>query len=300
MIKALNSKPASMNLELLSRREAIQRSAILIGAFAAEKLTGKKSPRFRLGACDWSVGNSMNPKAFDIASQIGLQGIQVSYNTSKDEKGLTVPETLLAIKEASKRTGVKISSLAIGELNRTPYKSEAKTEEWVWNSVDAAKELKAPVILLAFFGQGDLRNDEPGKKAVIQRLKSVAPHAEKLGITLGIESYLTAQEHMDIIDAVGSKAVKVYYDFRNAVDAGNDIFKEIPMLGKELICEIHMKENGQRLGEGTLDWPRIANALKEIDYRGWMQIEWASPKGADIVECYRHNRKYLEGLFSFG
>ena len=289
-----------MNFELLSRREAIQKCAMLFGACASEQFTFTKSPRFQLGACDWSVGNSMNPKAFDVARQIGLQGIQVSYNTSKDEKGLSVPETLQSIKQASERTGVKISSLAIGELNRNPYKSEAKTEEWVWNSVDAARELKAPVILLAFFTKGDLRNDEPGKKVVIERLKRVAPHAEKLGITLGIESYLTAQEHIDIIDAVGSKAVKVYYDFRNAVDAGNDIFKEIPMLGKKLICEIHMKENGQRLGEGTLDWPRIAKALNEIDYRGWMQIEWASPKDMDIVECYRYNRKYLEGLFSFG
>jgi sugar phosphate isomerase/epimerase len=283
---------------LLNRREMIKSSGILL-ASAAFDFNQSAKPQFQLGACDWSVGRTLNPEAFDRAKEIGLQGIQVSYNTGKDEKGLSVPETLQGIQEASARTGVKVSSLAIGELNRTPYKSQPKTEEWVWNSVDAAKALGVKVILLAFFSDGDLRNDDAGKKQVITRLKKVAPHAEKLGITLGIESYLSAQEQLDIIQAVGSPAVKVYYDFRNSVDAGYDIFKEIPMLGKEMICEIHMKENGQRLGEGPLDWPRIAAAVKDIGYSGWMQIEGATPKGADIIECYRHNRKYLEGLFSF-
>lgn len=281
----------------LTRREMIRSSAFLMAS--ASGLFRDTAPQFLLGACDWSVGKTLNPEAFDRAKEIGLQGIQVSYNTGKDEKGLSVPATLKGIQEASARTGVQVSSLAIGELNRVPYKSQPRTEEWVWNSVDAAKALGVKVILLAFFSDGDLRNDDAGKKEVIARLKKVAPHAEKQGITLGIESYLSAQEQLDIIQAVGSPAIKVYYDFRNSADAGYDIFKEIPMLGKEMICEIHMKENGQRLGEGPLDWPRIAAAVKDIGYSGWMQIEGATPKGADIVESYRHNRKYLEGLFSF-
>lgn len=289
-----------MNDELLlGRREMIKKSSFLLAGSAVSGLLYAYAPKFQLGACDWSVGKSMNPEAFDRAKQIGLQGIQVSYNTGQDHKGLSVPATLQAIRDASERTGIKVSSLAIGELNRVPYKSKPETEEWVWNSVDAAQALGVKVILLAFFSEGDLRNDDVGKKVVTERLKKVASHAEKQGVTLGIESYLTAQEHLDIIQAVGSKAVKVYYDFRNAVDAGNDIYKEIPMLGKEMICEIHMKENGQRLGQGTLDWPRIAKAVKEIDYQGWMQIEGATPPGADIIECYKDNRKYLETLFPF-
>jgi L-ribulose-5-phosphate 3-epimerase len=287
------------NHQLLGRREMIKKSSLLLAGSAVSDLCYTSAPKFQLGACDWSVGKTMNPEAFDRARQIGLQDIQVSYNTGQDHKGLSVPATLQAIRDASERTGVKVSSLAIGELNRVPYKSKPETEEWVWNSVDAAQALGVKVILLAFFSEGDLRNDDAGKKAVIERLKKVAPHAEKQGVTLGIESYLTAQEHLDIIEAVGSKAVRVYYDFRNAADAGNDIYKEIPMLGKEMICEIHMKENGQRLGQGTLDWPKIAKAVKDIDYQGWMQIEGATPPGVDIIECYKDNRKYLETLFSF-
>ena len=286
----------------LNRREMLKSSALLLASAAFDKDNALKTDRslaskYQIGACDWSVGRQLSPEAFERAKQIGLHGIQVSYNTGKDEKGLSVPETLQAIRDASARTGVKVSSLAIGELNRVPYKSQPKTEEWVWNSVNAAKALGVKVILLAFFSDGDLRNDNAGKKAVIERLKKVAPHAEKQGITLGIESWLSGQEHLDIIHAVGSKAVKVYYDFRNSTDAGHDIFKEIPMLGKDMICEIHMKENGQRLGEGPLDWPRVAKAVKDIGYEGWMQIEGATPQGAEIIPAYQHNLNYLKGLF---
>ncbi|TLU97889.1 sugar phosphate isomerase/epimerase family protein [Dyadobacter luticola] len=284
----------------LDRRKMIKSSALAWAAAASGIQVGlRAAPRLQLGACDWSVGRTLNPEAFDRAKTIGLQGIQVSYNTSKDQVGLSNPATLKSIQDASARTGIEVSSLAIGELNRVPYKSEPKTEEWVWNAIDAAKALNVKVILLAFFSEGDLRNDDAGKRAVISRLKKAASHAEKQGIILGIESYLTAQENLDIINAVGSKAVKVYYDFRNAADAGNDVFKEVPMLGKNLICELHIKENGFKLGEGTMDWPKIAKMVNDIGYHGWMQIEGATPQGADIVECYQQNRKYLEGLFSY-
>ncbi|MBC8154955.1 MAG: TIM barrel protein [Bacteroidetes bacterium] len=235
--------------------------------------------------------------AFDVARQIGLDGVQVSYNSAADETYLTRPETLTAIREAVRRTGVQVSSLAIGQLNQVPYKSDPRTEEWVSNSIDAAEALKVTTVLLPFFVRNDLRNDPAGKKVVIDRLKRVAPKAERAGVTLAIESYLTAAEHLDIIQAVGSRAVKVYYDFRNAADAGNDIFQEIPLLGNAMISEIHMKENGQRPGSGTLDWPRISRALADIGYTGWMQIEGATPKGDPIVPTYQHNLTYLKTLF---
>lgn len=283
----------------MNRRQAIKKSAVLFGAVVGMEMFPTVKSVFKLGACDWSLGKTLSSDAFDIARKIGLQGVQVSYNTSKDPTGLSDPKTLEIIRKASEDSGIKISSLAIGELNRMPYKSDPRAEEWVLKSIDAAKALDAKVILLAFFSEGDLRNDIPGQKSVIEKLKKAAPRAEKLGITLGIESYLTAQEHVNIIEQVGSKSVKVYYDFRNAADAGNDVFKELKLLGKDRICELHIKENGQKLGEGTLNWPEIAKVVKDIGYEGWMQLEWASPKDVDIVTCYQHNKEYLSKLFQF-
>lgn len=283
---------------LYNRREALAQMALLATAVTPVTVFGKQTS-YRLGACDWSLGKTMDPEAFDRAKLIGLQGVQVSYNTNKDANGLSNSTTLESIQDASRRTGIAISSLAIGQLNNIPYKSAPETEEWVRKSIDVAEVVGAPVILLAFFGNGDLRNDPDGIIEVIRRLKKVAPAAEKAGVTLGIESYLSAEQHLDIMQKVGSKSVKVYYDFRNAADAGYDIFKEIKLLGKKSICEIHMKENGFLLGKGPLNWSAIAKSLNQIGYKGWMQIEGALPKGAEIVDAYKLNRSYLEQTFSF-
>jgi sugar phosphate isomerase/epimerase len=264
--------------------------------------SASKNPRTKLniGACDWSIGKSSDIGAFEVAKKIGLTGIQVNLGSDKNNMHLREVTRQDDYLSASLKTGVKISSLAIGELNNVPYKSEPRTEEWVWDSVDVAKKFNVSVVLLAFFAKNDLRQDEAGKKEVIRRLKMVAPKAEKMGVILGLESYLTAEEHMDIIDKVGSKSVKVFYDFRNAADAGNDVIKEIKWLGRDNICELHMKENGALLGNGTLNWKHICETLIEMDYvgDGWMQIEGALPPDADVVESYIQNRAFLDTLFS--
>lgn len=287
---------------MLSRREVLRRAALLAG-LAGGGLTSYSRPddarKIRIGACDWSIGKSSDIGAFEVAREIGLKGIQVNLGSDDNNLHLRQRSRQEAYLAESKRTGIQIASLAIAELNRVPYKSEPRTEEWVWDAVDVAKNLGAPVILLAFFSRNDLRNDDAGKKEVIRRLRQVAPKAEKAGVILGIESYLSAEEHVDIIDKVGSGSVKVYYDFRNSADAGYDVIKEIRWLGKDMICELHMKENGFLLGKGTLDWKTISETLIEMEYfgEGWMQIEGARPEGASISESYKHNHAYLRELF---
>lgn len=264
---------------------------------AAAHAVGKQ---FNIGACDWSLGKGSDPAAFNIAAQIGLTGIMVDMGSAENNLHLRDKAIQQQYLEASSVTGVKISSIAMGVLNNVPYKSAPETEQWVWDSVDVAKNLGVNVVLLAFFNNNDLRNDAAGKKEVIARLKKVAPHAEKNGITLGIESYLDAAEHMDIIDKVGSNNIKVYYDFRNTVDAGFDTVKEFKKLGKSMVCELHMKENGYLLGKGTLDWAAIGKAVYESGYYGdgWMQIEWALPKDVPVVDGYKQNLVFLQNIFS--
>ena len=132
----------------------------------------------------------------------------------------------------------------------------------------------------------------------MRRLKEVAPKAEKAGVTLGIESWLSAEDHSRIIDRVGSPAVKVYYDVANSTERGYDIDKEIRWLGKQAqICEFHMKENGKLLGQGRIDFRKVRAALDDIGYRGPMQIEAAVPTGANLIESYIANRKFLQDIF---
>jgi L-ribulose-5-phosphate 3-epimerase len=147
------------------------------------------------------------------------------------------------------------------------------------------------------FGKGDLIDDAPGTDEVVRRLKKVAPKAEKAGVILGLESWLSAEATMRIMDRVASPAVKMYYDVCNSTDRGYNVSKEIRWLGKKNICEFHMKENGFLLGHGKVNLEQVRDAINEIGYEGWMQIEGAVPSGGNLTEAYIANRKYLRQLF---
>ena len=281
----------------------LQRSAqaaVLLGLYSsfAPLLAAPGERRFRVGACDWSIGKMADPAAFAVAKEIGLDGVQVSLGTATDDMQLRKPERQQRYLAAAKESGVGVASLAIGELNKIPYKRDPQTIAWVSDCIDVCQALGVRVILLAFFGEGDLRDDKPGVDEVVKRLKAIAPKAEKAGVILGIESWLSADQHLEIIERVGSKAVQVYYDCCNSNERGYDIYKEIRQLGRERICEFHFKENGSLLGQGKVDFKKVRAALDDIHYSGWIQIEGAVPPGAALLDSYRKNLAFVRGVLT--
>src|SRR4030095_9307032 len=125
----------------LPRRTMIRRSAgapaaLTFAPHRAPLCAGAEKRRFRIGACDWSIGKLGDPAAFEVAKQIGLDGVQVSLGTVADEMRLRKPDVQQQYKDAAKKAGLEIASLAIGEMNNVPYKSDPRTIEWVRDCID--------------------------------------------------------------------------------------------------------------------------------------------------------------------
>ncbi|MDB5240298.1 MAG: sugar phosphate isomerase/epimerase, partial [Spirosoma sp.] len=115
----------SLTTVAMTRRDALRYS--LGAALAAQAYPGQSAvqipnARFKIGACDWSIGPAGDINAFAKAKRIGLDGVQVSLNTATDHEHLRRPEVQQAHKEAAKQAGVSFGGLAIGLLNEIPYK----------------------------------------------------------------------------------------------------------------------------------------------------------------------------------
>lgn len=265
-------------------------------AASAERASAKARPTgFKIGVCDWTIKKMADPASLEVAKSIGLDGVQVDFGRGQDDLPLFSPQLQQAFIEARKKHQVEIASLALGVLNNVPYKSDSRAEKWVDKSIEVCKVLGVKVVLVAFFGEGDLKGDQKGTDVVVERLKKVAPRAEDAGVTLGIESWLSAEQHIEIVERVGSPAVKVYYDVANSNKAGYDIYSEIPRLGK-LICEFHAKDYDDLYGKGSIDFVRVRKAMDEIGYRGWFIMEGTKlPLG--VEESCRYDARYLRGIF---
>ncbi len=289
-----------MNPAKLTRRRwlaggAIAATGIFARGWSGNPLTAEPGRGFRIGVCDWTLGLRADPRSLEMAAKLGLDGVQVDLGDAKAGLPLLKPEVQKVFIEASQKQKVAIGSLAMGVLNDVPYKSDPRAERWVDEAIDACKALGVRVILLAFFGNGDLRNDPKGVDAVVQRLKQVAPKAEKAGVVLGFESWLSAPQHLEILGQVGSRSVQVYYDVANSHKEGYDIYKEIRFLGRN-ICEFHAKDYDGLYGKGSINFQGVRRAMDDIGYRGWMHMEGVQmPLG--IEGSCRYDLDYLRGIF---
>jgi sugar phosphate isomerase/epimerase len=250
---------------------------------------------FKLAVCDWTIGKATDPASLEAAKRIGLDGVQVDFGRAETNLPLFDADLQRRFLDEANKQDMQIASLAMGVLNGVPYKSDLRAELWVAKGINVCKALGVNVVLLAFFGEGDLRDDKKGTDIVVERLKRVAPKAEKAGVFLAIESWLSAEQHIDIIDRVGSPAVKVYYDVGNSHKAGYDIYKEIRQLGKH-ICEFHAKDYDDLYGKGSIDFEQVRRAMDDIGYRGWIVMEGVKmPLG--VEESCRYDAQYLRGIF---
>jgi sugar phosphate isomerase/epimerase len=269
----------------------------LIASSALRTLAADPNRVFKIGACDWSIQRQGDIAAIKMAKEIGLDGVEVSFGRPGDRYDLRVARNRELYQELAKEHGVAMCSLAMGILNEVPFATSPEADKWVWDCVDVMPKLGLKVALLAFFSKGDLKGKQELQDAVIARLKKLAPRAEAAGVVLGIESYLNADEHMRILDAVKSPAVMVYYDVANMNRMGYDIYAEIRRLGRDRICQIHCKENGYLLGEGKIDFQEVKAALDQIGWQGWLVIEGAVPEGGSMFDSYVKNQQTLRSIF---
>lgn len=294
--------------EHITRREMLRTSAKAATCGAAASLllssglrplfAAPESRGFKIGACEWSL-NKADPSCFEIAKQIGLDGVQVDLGTPFDGMRMLKSEVQKAYLASARRTGMEIASLAMASMNEIPLKSDPRAAEWLTQSIDICKALNTKITMPALFHNGDLDM----KKTVeidhlVEVIKNVTPRAEKEGITIALENYLSAKDNVSLIDRIGSPAVKVYYDVGNSTDKGYDIYSEIRELGSRgLLAEFHLKDADFILckNRGRVDFKKVREAMDDAGYRGWVQLESAHPNGviADYSFSCAALRKYF-------
>lgn len=249
-----------------------------------------------LGVCDWTIGKSGDPAALALAGSLGCDGVQVSLAPKGDSLALLDPALRRSYLEACERTGVAIASFAIGDLNGVPLKSDPRAEKWLAEGIDIASAMNVGIILVPFFGNGDLKGDTAGTDAAVAALKRLAPKAEAKGVILALENTLSAGDNIKIIERVASPAVRAYYDVANSHDAGYPILDEIRSLGNRIV-EVHAKDTKDLYGKGSIDFPSVRRALEDIGYQGWLVMEGTKmPLGLEA--SVRYDADYLKTVFA--
>ena len=256
----------------------------------------------RVGMTDWNLGARGDITKIALAREIGLDGIQVSIQYPTDGKTPTLrdPGTQAAFKRAALDNGIQICSLAIGNpgKSRLPMHTNPAFAILLVEAVEVAHNLGTNNILLPILGDSHIDMTNAWQvDTFITTMKEVARYAERYGVVVSLEDWISAEDNIKLLDAIGSKYVAVYYDPHNIVRRVKDIYAEPALLGTR-IHQVHVKNGDMLLAAegGRLEWPRMAQQLYEIGYRGWYVLETSSPTG-DIVADTRANIEYVKRTF---
>jgi sugar phosphate isomerase/epimerase len=255
------------------------------------------------GAADLKIGHRQasmtrtpTPDVFELARRIpGLSGVELQVFM----KGYSLwdRDTALSYKQAAGKSGMEIPSLAgIWPSGRSLVNPEGR-EECLRKSIEVAELVGAKVILVASFKANCPRmDDESSYGPVVETFQRVAPMAASAGVVLGSENSLSAADNRKLIDLVGHRAVRVFWDFDNVEFYGHtgQSVTCLETLGVERMCQVHCKNEDRLLEEsGRVDWKAALTGLKKIGYQGWYVFETRHSGPDQCVEATKKNIAFL-------
>ena len=315
----------------MDRRNFLKSTGVAVGATSVGSLGGMAAcstttPAHApyvgtpgIGICDWNLGDMCDPEMISTAAEADLTGIQVSLGRDPEQILLRDPALRQRYIELGRQHGVTFHSIALGMFNTYPLAEEPRCAVWLIDAIDTAAALGASNVLMAFFGNGDLRfrdangdyvNESEGEFAsfrldgakvtsVVETLKQVVPRARDVGVVLGLENTITGAQNLEIMEMVESEWLQIYYDLGNSTGNGYDVSAELRAIGNDRLCEVHLKDwNTPLLGsEGAMvDNAAAAAALSEIGYDKWLVLE-TSGRQDQFLEDTRANVAWAKETF---
>ena len=279
----------------ISRREFLHTA---VGVSVVSRLGFARETGLRIGVTDWNLEKGADPEAVPLAARLGFDGVQVSFGRKivDDKMPLDNPEMLVRYLDLSRHYKIPIDGTCVDRLHDNGLKNDKLAVKWVRDSIRLTKALNSKVLLLPFFGQRALQTRDE-MNYVGDALRDLAPEAESAGVMLGLEDTISAEDNVRIMERSRSKNVLVYYDVGNSTKAGFDVVKEIRWLGKDRICQFHLKDNPHYLGEGSIQFPPIMQAIRDIGFAGYANLETdAHPNqvDADMRRNLSYIRKVME------
>ena len=292
---------------MITRRDFVKQASLAAAVMPAIARAQPAPPPLRVGMTDWNLGQRGDISKIALAREIGLDGIQVSLQFPADGSlALRDPKTQAAFRRAALENGIQICSLAIGSpgKSRLPLHTNPAAAILLAEAVEVARNLGTNNILLPILGDSHIdMSNQAQVDTFVAMMKEVARYAEKFDVFVGIEDWISAEDNIRLLDAIGSDHVAVYYDAHNIVarDArkglAQDIYAEPGML-RHRISQIHVKNANMLLSTpgGRIDWPRMAQQFYDIGYRGWYVLETNAPSG-NVVADTRANIEYVRKTF---
>ncbi len=283
----------------LTRRRFIGKTTVTLGSVLGLATTNSvrgesKAPREfqgKFAICNETFRDWPFDRAFALAAECGYQGIEIAPFTISND-----------VREISSRRRKEIRRIA--ETNRLKIAGLhwllAKTKGFHLTSPDGEVRRRTAGYLgdlarfcadlggdLLIFGSPQQRNlasgvsREQGLQHAAEVLREALPVLERAGVKIALEplsprttNFLqTAAEAVELIRLVDSSSCRLILDC-NAMSSESKSIPDLLRKHRSYLVHFHANDpNSQGPGFGKLDFVPIFQALREIEYGGWISVE---------------------------
>lgn len=262
--------------------------------------------RYKIAVCDWMILKRQKIGSFKLVHELNGDGVELDMGSlgkreTFDNK-LRDPHFQQLFRETAREFQLEVPSIAMSGFYGQSFLERANYEELVRECLNAMKVMDAKVAFLPLGGIKAGWEGEPALRAeVVKRLKKVGDMAAAEGLVIGIETQLDAKGDVKLLKEIDSFGIKIYFKFQNALENGRDLCKELKILEKKRICQIHCTDTDGvtlRFNE-RLDMNKVKKTLDKMGWSGWLVVERSRDKDDvhNVRKNYGTNIEYLKEVF---
>ncbi|MBI1870525.1 MAG: TIM barrel protein [Chlamydiae bacterium] len=245
---------------------------------------------------------------FFKAQEAGLACIEWIYEyETESENPLRTPEGIHEIKKLIQKSGVQVWSICADHymtqhLILSDGRSQPKVVEHLKGLISRANALQVRYMVLPFVDASSLKSPEALESLVII-LKGLLPLLKEKKVELHLETDLSPQTLLKLLERVSFQWIKMNYDIGNAASLGHDPSEELSLLGSWL-GSVHVKDRllgggTVLLGSGHADFPTCFRLIQGAGFQGPFILQAARNLEVGEMELAKQNRQFVERHLGF-
>lgn len=261
--------------------------------------------RYKIGVIDLMLLKRQKLSAIPLAKELNADGLEVDMgglgNRPTFDNKLLIDSVRERFLQAAKDNNVEIFCLAMTGYYAQSFCGREAFEKSIEDCIRTMKLMNVKLAFLPMGVQCDMKKNPSVRNAVVSRLRWVGAMAAKAGVVVAIETSLSAKEEKKLLREIHNPAIKICFNFSNAIKEGRDLDKELRTLGKKNIAMIHAtnKDSVWLQYDPEIDLYRIKKTLDRMKWTGWLVVERSrdATQPSNVRYNYGANVAYLKKIF---